>query len=447
MNTLQPRPVLKAPRTWTFPTFKTETLKSGLSLHKAHVRGKEVITGSLLLPLSTLHDPVGKEGLVSLCAMLLDEGTKTRTSEEFSDALELLGASWDARVSPTGTVITVSAPRATFPDALALLAEALSEPLIPEREFERVKRQVIDGTRSALANPKRRASVHQRQAIWDKQSRHALPDGGTPETLSSITRQDVLDMVSTITPWGADLVCVGDLNNLDLVNIVRTTFAAWKGGRIIREAQTPDLASKNARLVVVDRPGSVQTQLALGMVAPGRTSPHWASLQVGTHILGGGLSSRIDSVLREEKGYTYGIHASLAPLPEGATWSVAGAVDTGNTAAAVEDLYRILQQATQGVTLAEVEAASSYLVGVSPLRWETPQALASQAVYLLGAGLAPQWINAYLSGMQEATPTSVDAALHEVLDIGLHLVAVGDASVIAPSLEQITGLTPEIISE
>ena len=145
----------------------------------------------------------------------------------------------------------------------------------------------------------------------------------------------------------------------------------------------PVTADDAGRVVIVDRPGAVQTQLLIGRTGPDRREPIWPALVVGTYCLGGTLTSRLDRVLREEKGYTYGVRAfaqvlrSPAPAPgDGASaaslLAMSGAVDTASTGPALADLQAVLRTlATEGLTDAERDLAVQNLVLVAPLRYET----------------------------------------------------------------------------
>ncbi|WP_143569173.1 M16 family metallopeptidase, partial [Streptomyces acidiscabies] len=137
------------------------------------------------------------------------------------------------------------------------------------------------------------------------------------------------------------------------------------------------------RVVIVDRPGAVQTQLLIGRVGADRHDRVWAAQVLGTYCLGGTLTSRLDAVLREEKGYTYGVRAFgqvLRSAPDGSGASmlaISGSVDTPNTGPALADLWTVLRTlAAEGLTDAERDFAVQNLVGVAPLKYETAAAVA-----------------------------------------------------------------------
>jgi predicted Zn-dependent peptidase len=141
-------------------------------------------------------------------------------------------------------------------------------------------------------------------------------------------------------------------------------------------------ADDTGRVVIVDRPGAVQTQLLIGRIGPDRHDRVWPAQVLGTYCLGGTLTSRLDKVLREEKGYTYGVRAFgqvLRSGPQGgaAMLAISGSVDTPNTGPALDDLWKVLRTlAAEGLTDAERETAVQNLVGVAPLKYETAASVA-----------------------------------------------------------------------
>jgi predicted Zn-dependent peptidase len=160
---------------------------------------------------------------------------------------------------------------------------------------------------------------------------------------------------------------------------------------------------------------------------------------LGAYILGGTLTSRIDALLREEKGYTYGLRGAFQPSRRGGVFGVSGSVDTDSTAPAFEDLLGVLRTAVSGgVTAEEVEAARQYLVGVSPLRWETPGAVAGHLATLVGCDLPLSWTDDYLSALRAATVEEVSAAIaRHIHPDALTVVAVGAADTVVKACDAV----------
>ena len=189
-------------------------------------------------------------------------------------------------------------------------------------------------------------------------------------------------------PATATAVVVGDLTGVHLDTVLADTLGGWTGDAAEPVAMPPVAADDTGRVVIVDRPGAVQTQLLIGRTGPDRHDRVWPALVLGTYCLGGTLTSRLDRVLREEKGYTYGIRAfqrvlrSPAPLAsERATGvsllAISGSVDTASTGPALNDLWTVLRTlAAEGLTETERDTAVQNLVGVAPLQYERAASVA-----------------------------------------------------------------------
>ncbi len=152
-------------------------------------------------------------------------------------------------------------------------------------------------------------------------------------------------------PAGATVVLAGDLTGTDALEVLTATLGAWDAPRHEPGSRpvAPRPAADRARVVVVDRPGSVQTEIAVSCPGPDRSTPHgWAPHPVLAFVVGGSPNARLDAVLREEKGYTYGIRSSFRPRVAGGSFVTSGSVRSEVTGEALELLLGILGDARDG---------------------------------------------------------------------------------------------------
>lgn len=216
------------------------------------------------------------------------------------------------------------------------------------------------------------------------------PRQGTEETVERIDAAGVRAFYEAhVRPATATAVIVGDLTGVDLDEVLADTLGTWTGDTAAPRPVPPVTADDTGRVVIVDRPGAVQTQLLIGRIGADRHDRVWPAQVLGTYCLGGTLTSRLDRVLREEKGYTYGVRAfgqvlrsSSPDAPGGATGAamlaISGSVDTASTGPALDDLWKVLRTlAAEGLTDAERDVAVQNLVGVAPLKYETAASVAS----------------------------------------------------------------------
>jgi zinc protease len=437
---LRPRPELGAPGLWHFPDFTESRLGNGLRLMTLHRPGKQIATVAVVLDVPADADPAGLEGTAALAARALNEGTQDRSVDEFADALERHGAGFGADAGYSGLTATLDVPVTRLESAFGLLCEAVTRPAFEPGEVDRVARQRLAEIVRERSNPPSRASVEFGAALHAAGTRRATPVAGTETTVSALTAAEVAAHYNgRASAAGSTVLVAGDLSGIDVAALVEDGLGAWTGADAGRWTPSEPSVVPGPRAVVVDRPDAVQTQVVIGHGAPDRRSPRWAAMALAAYAVGGTLTSRIDAVLREEKGYTYGMRARFAPDRRGGTFTVSGSFDTANTGPALDDLARILRGAVdEGLRQDERDAASEFLAGVSPTRWETPDSLVRQAATLVGCDLPVSWVNEYLRGLREASLDEVNDALRaHVRPDELVVVAVGAADQITAPLESL----------
>ncbi|MFI6346194.1 M16 family metallopeptidase [Streptomyces sp. NPDC050560] len=384
-----PRPEAGEPRPWAFPAPERTALANGLTVLRCHRPGQQVVAVEVLLDSPLDAEPEGLDGVATIMARAFSEGTDKHTAEEFAAELERCGATLDTMADHPGVRVSLEVPASRLPKALGLLADALRAPAFDDGEIERLVRNRLDEIPHEMANPARRAAKELSRQLFPAESRTSRPRQGTEETVAAIDSAAVRAFYEKhVRPGTATVVVVGDLTGTDLDALLADTLGAWTGGAATPHTMPRTTADDSGRVVIVDRPGAVQTQLLIGRVGPDRHESVWPAQVLGTYCLGGTLTSRLDRVLREEKGYTYGVRAfaqvlrSAAPDPasgvQGAAMlAISGSVDTESTGPALDDLWKVLRSlAAEGLTDEERDVAVQNLVGVAPLKFETAASVA-----------------------------------------------------------------------
>ncbi len=379
-----PQPQAGAPKPWAFPAPQRGTLDNGLTVLHCHRPGQQVVAVEINLDAPLDAEPKGLDGVSTIMARAFNEGTDKHSAEEFAAELERCGATMDAHADHPGVRVSLEVPVSRLPKALALLADALRAPAFADSEIERLVRNRLDEIPHESANPARRAAKELSRQLFPAGARMSRPRQGTEETVTAIDAAAVRAFYEKhVRPATATAVVVGDLTGVDLAALLADTLGAWTGDTAEPRPVPPVTADDTGRVVIVDRPGAVQTQLLIGRIGPDRHDRVWAAQILGTYCLGGTLTSRLDRVLREEKGYTYGVRSFaqvLRSAPDGTGASmlaISGSVDTPNTGPALDDLWQVLRTlAAEGLTDAERDTAVQNLVGVAPLKFETAAAVA-----------------------------------------------------------------------
>jgi len=436
---LHPQPAPGQPTPWAFPVPDRGGLPSGLAVLRCHRPGQQVAAVQICLDVPLDAEPDGLDGVATIMMRALSQGTAHHTAEEFAAELERCGADLHASADYGGARIWLEVPVSRLPKALGLLTEALREPAFAGTEVERLVRNRLDEIPLELANPRRRAARQLSRELFPAGSRLSRPRQGTEDTVARIDADSVRAFYQAhVRATGSTAVIVGDLTGVDLDRLLTDTLGQWAGDAAGSQPVPPVTADDTGRVVIVDRPGAVQTQLLIGRTGPGRHDPRWPALVLGTYCLGGTLTSRLDRVLREEKGYTYGVRAFeqvlRSPSPDGtgglSALAISGSVDTASTGPALGDLWTVLRTlAADGLTDAERDMAVQNLVGVAPLEYESAASvagtLADQVEEHLPDGYQAQL---YARLAQTSTSEATAAAVSAFPEHRLVTILVGDAS-------------------
>ncbi|MFD5429146.1 M16 family metallopeptidase [Streptomyces sp. NPDC127084] len=437
-----PQPQPGEARPWAFPAPERGALGNGLTVLRCHRPGQQVVAVEIFLDAPLDVEPDGLDGVATIMARALSEGTDKHTAEEFAAELERCGATLDAHADHPGVRIGLEVPVSRLAKAMGLLAEALRAPLFADSEVERLVRNRLDEIPHETANPARRGAKELSKQLFPASSRMSRPRQGSEETVERIDSAAVRAFYEAhVRPSTATAVIVGDLTDVDLDAVLADTLGAWTGSPGAPRVMAPITADDTGRVVIVDRPGAVQTQLLIGRVGPDRHDSVWPAQVLGTYCLGGTLTSRLDRVLREEKGYTYGVRAfaqvlrSAAPAAPGgatgaATLAISGSVDTPNTGPALQDLFTVLRTlAAEGLTDAERDVAVQNLVGVAPLKYETAASVAGTLADQVEQGLPDDFQGRLYARLASTGTVEATAAVVSAFPVDrLVTVLVGDAA-------------------
>lgn len=431
------RPPLQPPADWAYPLPTEHTLSNGLRVLVHRVPRQQVIAATLVLDIPLSSEEPALEGVATLCARTLDEGTHTYPGDRFIDVLETEGAAFSINHGFHGLMAMLDVPTTRFEAALELLADAVRRPELREVDITRQLALRLAELDQIRANSSHVAFWAFRQRVFEPASRVQRLAGGETQSLAEIGPEDVHDFHSRhYGPAGATLVLAGDFTT-DPVGLAEASFGDWHN-RGQRPAAHQPARAAGPTAVLVDRPGSVQADLRLGGFGVDRHDPRWPDFQVGSYAVGGAFLSRLNRVLREERGYTYGVSLQNAPLREGGSYAVAGSFRTDVLAAALAEARTLLDVGAAPITDAEVTDAINYFAGVSPLRYATAEGIADQTASNVVQGLPLDYVNRYLHGIRAATAEAATAAYADVVKPeALTLVVVGDADGLADGIRSV----------
>jgi zinc protease len=335
--------------------------------------------------------------------------------------------------------VDVAASR--LPDALDLLSELITRPTFPADDVERLRDERLNDLMQVKADSRRRVERVFAETIYSTDSPYRRPAAGDEESVPRLSVDALRDVHrSLLAPDRAALIIGGDLSGLDLTALAERAFGAMgKGsaatGQVVAPVSTPAVTEPVVRFF--HKPGAVQTELRIGHVGLPRKVTDFHAIAVMQAILGGLFNSRLQMNLRESRGYTYGVNASFDMRRGRGPFSVRTAVHTEATVPAItEVLAELNRMRDTEVTAAELNAARDYLVGVFPLRFETPGAVVGAVGGLFAQGLPDDELAHYRGAIESVMADQVQAAAHDHIHLDrLAIVAVGDADAVGRDLQ------------
>lgn len=431
-------------RSFDFPAVERRTLSNGLDLRVARVARLPVASVRLFVRAGEGALVAGRAGLSVLTADALDGGTKQRSGTELAEALERIGARLDSSAGWEGTSIDLFCLADRLPEALRLLAEQAREPSFPAEEVERAKGQHLAGLRQRLMDPSTLAGDAALGLYYAPTVPYARPLDGTVESASSLRREDLVTYAhENLRPATGGLIVVGDVEGGEAAALAEECLGSWTGSPALAEGFVATPASKERRVLVVHRPGSVQSEVRVGHVGAARDTPDYLALSVANLVLGGMFTSRLNLNLREKHGFTYGVRSGFAFRGRPGPFEVSTAVGNEQTAPAVREILAELELiAAGGPTEEEVAAARDFAAGIFGLQLETSTQIASRLTQLVVYGLPDGYYHRYREYMKAVTvEAAAAAARRHIRPEEVQIVVVGDADRVAGPLEAL-GLGP-----
>jgi zinc protease len=421
------------------PRAQEATLSNGLRVALIEDHKLPTFSVQLLLTGGGLDDPENQHGLAMVTASLLREGTAKRTSRQIAEQLATLGGVFTAGASPSSgeTAVGFGGLSEKADAIFALAADIVRNPAFLEAELEKYKSRFLSQLQQQRATPNFAAQEEFMRAVYGSHpGSYVVP----PEkVLRAMTRADLARYHKAhYLPNNGIVLVYGDFTLKNLVRQLERAFGDWPQDDA-RAISLPALKPPaKPRVLLVDRPASVQTSLWVGGLGIERRSDDYFPVLVMNHILGGGPASRLFINLREDKGYTYGVYSffngSRFPGVVLASTDVRTPVTDGALQELTAELRRI---GDEPVPEQELKNAKRALIGGFALSLDSPQTLignlATQKVY----DLPPDYWDEYPQRVEAITAADVQRVAKKYYGASrLQIVAVGDATEVKKVLEK-----------
>lgn len=431
-----PGPAPKA----SFPDYQQVTLKDGLKVFIIEDHREPTVDFRLLFKSGDTSDD-GKPGLADAVAALLNKGTSHRTALEFAKETDFIGAAVEAGSGPDSLAVSASGLTKDLPKLLDLFTDATLHPAFAQEELARYQQQTISSLVQQKQTPSSLAARLRGKLIYGPNNPYgAYP---TEQSVSSLTREDVVKFhAAHFTPDNATLAIVGDVRRAEILPQVEKALADWKrGDKDAKPADLPAMAEspKELSIALVNRPGSVQSNILVSCRGVTRDNPDVPELGVMNSILGGGFSGRLFQNLREKHGYTYGSSSSFGMNRVGGIFSASAEVRNAVTVPAIEEILNEIRRIrSEPVPEVELGMQRQYLAGNYLLSLESPATAAERVQAIDLYGLPADYFKNYVRRVNEVGADRVKELATKYIDLtGATIVVVGEAKEVKEALSKL----------
>jgi zinc protease len=430
------------PPTARFATFQRATLSNGLKLVVAERHAVPVVSFDLLVDAGFASDQMATPGTAKLAGNLMDEGTKTKTALEISDALAGLGARLDTGSSIDTTTVSLSALKAKLDASLELLADVVQNPSFPQANFDRQKKQQLAEIQQEGVEPFSLALRVLPRLIYGEKHAYGTPltGSGTAASVAKLTREEIARFHSTwFKPGNATLVVVGDTTLAEIQPRIERLFATWKGGEVPKKNVGPAPARTAAAVYILDRPGALQSVILAGAATPPRNNPEEVAIEAMNKVLGGQFSSRLNLNLREDKHWSYGAGSFFFGARGERPFVAYAPVQTDKTKESLVEVAKELRgiAADRPVTADELSFVQKARTLALPGEWETAGAVAGSIGEIVKYGLDDHYYDTYAGKVSALTVRDVKEAARVIQVDKFIWVVVGDRAKIEAGVREL----------
>ena len=429
-----PRPLPSRPI--AFPPYQLKTLSNGLQVLVIPQHEEPSVSLRLLIKAGSAQDPADKPGVANFMANLLDQGTTSKSAQAIADLVESSGGILGVGAGNELSFVNAGVVKDRFDALLDLTSEIAQRPAFSPAEIDRQRQQLLSGMQVTNDDPQYVATLVFDRLVYGFHP-YGRPGNGTPASVPKITREDLVAFHRAwFVPNNAFLAIVGDVTADEAFASAERAFGKW-AGHDVPKVTPMEPPPPTMRIVVIDKPGSVQTEIRVGQLAVPRTHRDYIPLDLAMRVLGGEGANRLFGVLRTDRGLTYGASAELR------TFKSAGALvaETNTRSAATGEVLRLVVDEfwrirRERVDPRELAGAEDYLSGSFPLTVETSSAIALQVLNQLFYGMPLKDLETYRDRVnQVGVDDIVRVAQASLQPDRLAIVLVGDASTFVDQLK------------
>ena len=435
-----------------FPTIERTTLSNGIPVFFARRASIPVVRMSVSFDAGFSSDPKTALGTQALMLAVLDEGTKTRNSIQIAEESERLGASISTSASIDRTNIGLYSLTPNLGASLGLVADIIRNPAFDPQEVERVRGQQLARIKAGLSSPDGIAAYVLPTLIYGPAHPYGNPGTGAGEAASvrTISRDALVQFHQNwLRPDNAQIFVIGDTTLAALKPQLEAALGDWKAPAAPKPVKTftAQIPAPANKIYLIDRPGSGQSVILAGTVTDKTGKDDLVTLRQANDVMGGSFLSRMNSDLRETKGWSYGMYSALNSYENRTSFILNAPVQADRTGDSVVAIMSQMRDflGSKGTTAAELERTTNGSVRELPGQFETSDAVLGSMQRIIWLNRPDDYWEKLPARYKAMTPGDLDAAARATLDPGkLTWIVVGDAASVKPQLAK-TGLPVEMM--
>jgi zinc protease len=429
----EPQPLARV----DFPSYEKRVLPNGLTVYALEHHEQPIVAVRLLIAAGSANDPQALPGVASFTADLLNLGTPTRTATQIAETIDQVGASLGASADMESTIVTASALKENTGLVFELMHDIVLNPAFAPDEIARLQQQALSSLTASMEDPDFLADAVFERAIYGSHP-YGHPGGGTLRSIPAIRRDDLARFHATYyAPNISALAIAGDLSTEEAFNLAEQWFGSWQKKDVPKVSLAAIPRIEGRRIIVVDKPDSVQTEVRVGHTTVSRKDPDYFNVLLSSVVLGGSGSGRLNQKLRVEKGLTYGAFATIIPRKGPGSFYSVSDTRTEKTSEALQLIFDEIQRlATSETPEDELTNAKTYIIGSFPLTIELPNDLAARLTNVFLYDLGDDYLKTYRDRLAAVSAANMLRTAKEQISSGNAVVVlVGKAEEIAKTID------------
>ena len=430
-------PMVQVPDVWTAKT------KNGIKV--IGTRSSEIPMVAFELTINGGHalqiNAPDKAGLAQLTAAMLNESTKNYTAEQLSEELEKLGSSISVSAGDNSTVLSARSLTKNLDATLALVEEVLKRPRFSQEDFDKVKKQQLEGLKSQEKQPVSIANNVYRRLLYGDEHIYSVPSSGIEETVTNISLDDIKNFyASYYSPSVSELVIVGDIGKKDILKKLGF-LESWESKDVKIPGLTSSAVAEKTKIYLVDKEKAPQSEIRIGYMTDmtyDATGEYYEAYLMN-YNLGGAFNSRINLNLREDKGYTYGARSGFSSDDEPGPFTAGAGVRANVTDSAVAEFMKEIKlYADKGINEDELSFMKNSIGQRDARAYEAPWQKTGFLRRMVHYDLDKNYVEKQNETINNMTTQRINELAKKLLPYEeMKIVVVGDKAAVEPGLARL----------